>query len=95
MSALNIILLLCLITLSLSLVMCAYRALRGPTVADRVVAVDACSTVLIGLILVGSMYLNENSYLDFVLVLAVLSFMGTSVWAKYLERGVVIERDHH
>lgn len=79
--------------LSAALVLCAYRALRGPSVADRVVAVDAASVMLIGLIVVGSIHLNETKYLDYVLVLAVLSFIGTVAYAKYIQRGVIIERD--
>lgn len=93
MSLLNVVLLICLAAMAVELVLCAYRALTGPTVADRVVAVDSVGPVLIGMVVLGSMYLRENKYLDYVLVLAVLSFMGTVVWAKYLERGVVIERD--
>lgn len=79
--------------LSVSLLLCLYRALWGPTVADRVVAVDAASIVLMGLLVVGSMLLKEVHYLDYVLVLAVLSFVGTISFARYMERGVVIERD--
>lgn len=76
-----------------SLVLCAWRALRGPTVADRVMATDAVGAVLIGLIVTGSMWLRETKYLDFALVLGILSFVSTIGFARYLERGVLIGRD--
>ncbi len=82
-----------LIGLSAGLMMTAYRALTGPTVADRVIALDAASVMLIGLLVVGSMKLRETAYLDYVLVLAVLSYVSTVAFAKYIERGVIIERD--
>lgn len=81
--------------LSASLVLCAYRLVKGPTVADRVVALDAASVALMGLVVVGSMHLGETNYLDYALVLAVLSFVGTIAFARYIERGVIIERDRH
>lgn len=81
--------------LSLALVLCTYRLIKGPTVADRVVALDAASVCLMALVVVGSMHLKETKYLDYALVLSVLSFVGTVAFARYIERGVVIERDHH
>lgn len=89
----GVALIISLLGLSVSLVLCAYRALVGPSVADRVVAVDAVSVVLMGLVVVGSMALRETKYLPYVLVLAALGFVGTISYAKYLERGVIIERD--
>ncbi|HLO01687.1 MAG TPA: monovalent cation/H+ antiporter complex subunit F [Symbiobacteriaceae bacterium] len=79
--------------LAVALVLVAVRAILGPTVADRVVAADALSTLLMSLIIASSIWLDEVSYLDYVLVLAVLSFVGTVAYAKYLQRGVIIERD--
>lgn len=78
---------------AVSLVLFAWRALRGPTVPDRVVATDAVAVVLIGLIVTGSMWLRETKYLDYALVLAILSFVSTIGFARYLERGVLIGRD--
>jgi multicomponent Na+:H+ antiporter subunit F len=77
----------------LSLALCSYRVLKGPTVADRVVALDAASVMLMGLLVAGSMRLGETKYLDYALVLAMLSFVATIAFARYVERGVIIERD--
>lgn len=83
----------CLGCLSVALIMVAVRATIGPTVADRVVAADALSTLLMSLIIASSIWLDEVMYLDYVLVLAVLSFVGTVAYSKYLQRGVIFERD--
>lgn len=78
---------------AVALVLAAIQALRGPTVADRVVAVDTAAVVLMGILVTGSMWLRTTKYLAYVLVLAVISFVGTVAYAKYLERGVIIDRD--
>lgn len=83
----------CLGCLSVALILVAVRAILGPTVADRVVAADALSTLLMSMIIAASIWLDEIAYLDYVLVLAVLSFLGTVAYSKYLQRGVIFERD--
>lgn len=79
--------------LSAALLLCGYRVIKGPTVADRVVALDAASVMLMGLVVAGSMRLGTAVYLDYALVLAVLSFVATVAFARYIERGAIIERD--
>ncbi|MFZ5815582.1 MAG: monovalent cation/H+ antiporter complex subunit F [Bacillota bacterium] len=73
--------------------MAGYRALRGPTVADRVTALDAVGTIIIAILIVGAMLLEDRQYLAYALVLSVLSYVSTVAFAKYILRGVVIERD--
>lgn len=82
-----------LVGLSTALVLSAYRVLVGPTMADRVAALDNITGVLVGLLVVASMYLGESHYLDYAVVAAVLGFTTTVALAKYLERGVLFERD--
>jgi multicomponent Na+:H+ antiporter subunit F len=88
-----VVLLVALVTISVAIVLSAYRALKGPTVADRVVALDAVLVGLMGLLVIGSMLARTDKYLAYVLVMAVLSYIATVAFAKYVERGVVIERD--
>lgn len=83
----------CLGCLGIAFLLVILRAVRGPSVADRVVAGDALSTLLMALIIASSIWLDEIFYLDYVLVLAVLSFVGTVAYSKYLQRGVIFERD--
>lgn len=82
-----------LIGLSVALALVGYRVLRGPTVADRVVALDAASVALMALLVVGSIRLRETKYFGWALALAVLSFVATVAFAKYIERGIIFERD--
>lgn len=89
----NIAITVAIIMQVVSLVLFAWRVLRGPTVADRVVATDAAAAVLVGLIVTGSMWLRETKYLDYALTLAILSFVSTIGFARYLERGTLIGRD--
>lgn len=61
------------------------RLIKGPTVADRVVSLDTFNVIVIGLIALLS-YVFENSlYLDIALVYAILAFMETIVFSRYLE----------
>jgi multicomponent Na+:H+ antiporter subunit F len=61
------------------------RLLKGPTPADRVVALDTFNIIIIGVIALLA-YLFENSlYLDIAIVYAILAFIETIVFARYLE----------
>lgn len=77
---------------ALALLLCAYRAVTGPTVEDRVVALDAANVMLMAILVAGSMLSESKAYLDYALVLAVLSLVATIAFGKYIERGVIIER---
>jgi multicomponent Na+:H+ antiporter subunit F len=90
---LDIAVLISLAGLSIALGLSAYRALKGPQVPDRVVALDAVTVILVSMVVIGSIRLRETSYLDYALVLSVLSFVTTVAFAKYVERGGIIEPD--
>jgi len=64
------------------------RAVLGPTVPDRVVALDTINTLVIAsMIILGAAY-KCVIYVDVAIVYAVLSFVGTLYIAKYLEGGL-------
>jgi multisubunit Na+/H+ antiporter MnhF subunit len=77
--------------ITLSIFLSAYRVLRGPSIPDRVVALDNISTNVVAAIVVFSIRSQSALYVDVALVLAILSFLGTVVAAKYLLRGTVID----
>jgi len=85
--------LIALLLLSLSMLGSLYRILKGPTMSDRVVALDLIGVQIIGIITLVSVMLRTEAYLDIVLLIGILSFLGTVAFAKYLEKGVVIERE--
>jgi multicomponent K+:H+ antiporter subunit F len=76
---------------ALALLLAAYRLLRGPGLADRVLALDTLYVnALALLILVGIRY-RSAVYFEAALVIAALGFIGTVVLAKYLVRGDIVE----
>lgn len=76
----------CTIALSISLIPCMYRLLRGPTLPDRVVALDLIGFLIIGLIAVFALSSGRPVILSVAIVMALVLFLGTSAFAMYLER---------
>lgn len=72
--------------LTLALLLTFVRVLRGPTMADRVVAIDLMASLAIGVIAVYAIASDNPVVLDIALVLALLSFLGTVAFGFYLER---------
>lgn len=88
MSVENLALFLILPLLSLAVVMAFVRLARGPSLPDRVVALDLLTTLAIGMIAVYAIAMNQPVLLDVAIVLALLSFLGTVAFARYLEKRV-------
>jgi multicomponent Na+:H+ antiporter subunit F len=65
---------------------CLYRVVRGPTLADRALAVDTMSVLLIAVVLLLSMRTGTKMYMDGALVLSLLSFTGTIALAQFIVR---------
>ncbi len=78
-----ITLLLIAVTMGLSL----YRALAGPGVFNRVAAVNIIGTKTIAILVVMGYYFERPYFFDIALLYAMINFIGTLVFAKYLERG--------
>jgi multicomponent Na+:H+ antiporter subunit F len=87
------ILQLTLLLVSLSMLGLIYRLIKGPTTPDRVVALDAIGINLIAIIALVSMLLDTFAFLEVILLLGILAFIGTVAFSKFLEKGEIIERD--
>ena len=61
------------------------RLIKGPTAADRVVTLDTFNVIVIGLIALLAALFNNSLYLDIAIVYAILAFMETITFARYLE----------
>lgn len=61
------------------------RLLKGPTPADRVVALDTFNIIIIGVIALLAYQFKNSLYLDIAIVYAILAFIETIVFARYLE----------
>ena len=80
---------LALLTLiAVAVLLCLARMLRGPTTADRAVAVDTTATVTTALLVFLAFVFERYIYLDVALVYAVLTFIGSVAIARYLEGGI-------
>ncbi|MEC4678971.1 MAG: monovalent cation/H+ antiporter complex subunit F [Nitrospirota bacterium] len=73
--------------LAISFALCLYRLLAGPTLPDRVVAIDTITTIIIAMIAVYCMKEDSAIFYDAILVLSILGFVGTVSMAKFLARG--------
>jgi multicomponent Na+:H+ antiporter subunit F len=71
-----------------------YRLIIGPSVPDRVVALDSLGVALIAMIGLISILSDTSFFLDIILLLAILAFIGTVAFSKFLEKGEIIQRDN-
>jgi multicomponent Na+:H+ antiporter subunit F len=75
--------------LGVLLLLLLYRLWRGPTAGDRLLALETMGAIGV-LMLVGLSVIAERViYLDLGVLLALFSFLGTLVIARYLERGLI------
>ena len=71
-----------LFTVSLSL----YRALRGPGIINRIIAVNVIGTKTIALILlIGTVFERVEFFVDIAFVYALINFISTLAFSKYLD----------
>ena len=75
---------LAILTLSMTLVL--FRIVRGPKNADRIIALDLLSVLVVALVVLYALFTNEAVFLDVALAYALVAFLGTVAFARYLER---------
>ena len=61
------------------------RLIKGPSNADRVVSLDTLNIIVIGVIALLANQFENSLYLDIAIVYAILAFLETIVFARYLE----------
>jgi multicomponent Na+:H+ antiporter subunit F len=83
------------VLVSISLLGFLYRLVIGPTTPDRVIALDAIGVGLITLIGLISILFDTEFFLEVILLLAILSFIGTVAFSKFTEKGEIIQRDRN
>ncbi len=74
--------------LSAAIILAFIRLLRGPSLPDRVVALDLITTLGIGVIGVYAIATDQPVLLDVAMVLALTAFLGTVAFAYYMEKRV-------
>jgi multicomponent Na+:H+ antiporter subunit F len=62
------------------------RLAKGPTLPDRVIAIDLIGVLMVSLLVVMAGVTAQQAFLDVAIVVALISFVGTVAYAQYIER---------
>ncbi|UYF98803.1 MULTISPECIES: cation:proton antiporter [unclassified Halomonas] len=81
------VILICQIIMGLALMLTFVRVVRGPSLPDRVVALELFSTTVVGLVGVYAVQSGVASFLDAAIVIALMGFLAAIGFARFLERG--------
>jgi multicomponent Na+:H+ antiporter subunit F len=76
-----------LITLAAAILVAVFRLAKGPSLPDRVVAMDLIGILSVGLIVVLAASASVRAALDAAIVIALIAFVSTVAYATYIERG--------
>jgi multicomponent Na+:H+ antiporter subunit F len=76
-----------LAVIALALLLSLYRLVMGPSIADRVIALDSMTVISTSLIVLVAIMAARVIYLDVAMIYAILSFVGVIAVARFLEGG--------
>ncbi|ARJ51387.1 Na(+)/H(+) antiporter subunit F1 [Staphylococcus lutrae] len=91
----DIFIIIALVIVVLSILAILVRVIIGPTLPDRVVALDAIGIQLMAVIGLFSIILGTHYMIVAILLIGILAFLGTAVFAKFMDKGQVIEYDRN
>lgn len=77
--------------LSLSVLLTLWRLFKGPDLPDRIMALDTLFIIAVALLVLFGIQLDSNIYFEAALLIALLGFVGTIAFCKYVLRGDIIE----
>ena len=75
-----------LVVLLISIVLALVRLIKGPDAADRIIALDLISMLIVAFLAIESIYTGETSFLDVAIAYALIAFLGTVALARFLMR---------
>jgi multicomponent K+:H+ antiporter subunit F len=78
-------------TFTMAMLLAAWRLLRGPTLADRILALDTLYINSVALLILIGIHFDTIIYFEAALLIAMMGFVSTVALAKYLLRGDIIE----
>lgn len=81
----------CMHVVGLAMMLALWRLLRGPTLPDRILALDTLSVTAIAELMLFGMHLDSPIYFEAALVIAMLGFGSTVVLSKYVLRRDIVE----
>ncbi|HLR66885.1 Na(+)/H(+) antiporter subunit F1 [Virgibacillus alimentarius] len=88
----NLMLITALTLFGVAILIALVRIILGPSLPDRVIALDMIGVNLLSGIAIISVLYQTKAFLEAILILGILAFISTIAFSKYLERGVIIER---
>ncbi len=71
--------------LGISMLLAGWRIFKGPSIPDRIVSLDLFAALIMGQIALLSISSRFISYLDVAAAIAIISFLATVAFARYLE----------
>lgn len=71
--------------LLLALIIAFIRLIKGPSLPDRVIALDLISSLAVGIVVVFAFISEKQLYIDIALIVSPIIFLGTVTVAKYLK----------
>ncbi len=86
-----IIVTLSIYAIALALAMSLWRLLRGPTLPDRILALDTVSINTIALLVLYGIRIGSSIYFEAALIIAMLGFVSTVALSKYVMRRDIVE----
>lgn len=73
------------VLLLLAFLLCLLRIAMGPDLTDRIVAFDLLTNVLISFIALYAVYFHQSVYLNIIIVIALVMFLGSTMFTRYIE----------
>jgi multicomponent K+:H+ antiporter subunit F len=77
--------------ITIALLLNIYRIIKGPSLHDRILALDTLSINTIALIILISFFLDTVLYFEAALIIALMGFVTTITLSKYILRGDIME----
>lgn len=90
-SILEIALMIGFMAITVSIALTGWRLLRGPSIADRILALDTLYLNVVTLIVLLGLYLDNTLLFEAALLVAMLGFVSTVALARYVTRGDTVE----
>ncbi|WP_036301672.1 K+/H+ antiporter subunit F [Methylotenera sp. L2L1] len=88
---LNTVIPIAFLMIGLAMMLSLYRMVIGPDMTDRVLALDTLYINTIALLVLIGIYMNNSAYFESALLIAIMGFVGTVAFSKYMLRGNIIE----
>lgn len=76
---------------AIALLLNGWRLLRGPSIGDRIMALDTMVINAIALIVIIGIAGGNDTYFEAALLLAMVGFVGTIAYCKFILRGDIVE----